>query len=1060
MENRLTCIFIIFTIFFVQQVVCEEKSNGTIEASFSFMENLPINLSKLVSFRLPSNGIEILVKDVETDEPIENAGIVGTIASHNKTFLELRTRQNGKAFIKISGRENHALDIVVSALGYAQTSWKGQVSPENRRLVVYMFYDPFKAWMRNNSLSFSRNYNSQENRLGWYFDYRWEYVKDVEAWQAPSYENKSGWKLESYWAADVYHWEIVGYQDAQQYTWVKTASGVEYDASFGEYYGYNVGNEFYPPESDGSYKYKITSKRIDTIGYDTRQISPILPSRYGYFYPPWTGGNDKNLSKVPVKITVRADINKEGDPEDCFSLKLNLYMKAVENGNEPTTFEGQQTFTISVDDIITNGFSNRWRISNVTIGSSSVLGQSSSATVNDYGNWWHYSYPSGPVYYFEIFGENSQTSNDAPRVRAYYKNMTVELKKIKYVFVVDRYDWMLTNTRVPVYGWVYKGELEFSNPPENTSEYRYYNVRIKYHVYRKYVDAYENIFETYYYLPYPIKHENLYVARLNGYTDNLLLGTSLLSGENVTLWVDNVYTVPITIDLYDADVWAYTIVGKRIAVNEWIPNGESVFINGEDAYGNGVGAGDLFVDEDGLRLFGVREVSILRSGYIGIDSIYWCVNPPINAVKVKYDLENSKLVATISIDPQGLPQKVTVLDNVANVPFSDIRFLTGREFRFSINLHENIYANGMSRDNICVLHWEYDPSYLTIWGPETLVRLRYYEIIERRDYPRGPCMHPDDYGRYAVYYPDPENPPSILFLADTYDWAYKPTPVYKYDWVYAGRWTGLSFRPENSKRFRFENITSHRKTENAYVFRLAFYPNGRSNLRFSVMDSWFRRSENMPFEIRTNDPSLPDNRNYLLYYASRPLGSDIQENNLPPQPPSDNILLKQKEYLVSITYDVIEYQKYVNLTVIGIYPRPAPIIIGIYSHYVPIGDPWYELLYINRGYERQIEVGIPKGYIFRAYANIDSSYRLAINWDKVGENDTHDIYILRLIQPVGVKPFKTDSFKYGVNIEATSGNQTIMSYFYVNVSSNIRIVAKIRETAAYVIFPPISPPGS
>ncbi|MEM1874641.1 MAG: hypothetical protein QXP51_03515, partial [Candidatus Hadarchaeales archaeon] len=374
MENRLTYIFIIFTIFFVQQVVCEEKSSGTIEASFSFMENLPINLSKLVSFRLPSNGIEILVKDVETDEPIENAGIVGTIASHNKTFLELHTRQNGKAFIKISGRENHALDIVVSALGYAQTSWKGQVSPENRRLVVYMFYDPFKAWMRNNSLSFSRNYNSQENRLGWYFDYRWEYVKDVEAWQAPSYENKSGWKLESYWAADVYHWEIVGYQDAQQYTWVKTASGVEYDASFGEYYGYNVGNEFYPPESDGSYKYKITSKRIDTIGYDTRQISPILPSRYEYFYPPWTGGNDKNLSKVPVKITVRADINKEGDPEDCFSLKLNLYMKAVENGNEPTTFEGQQTFTISVDDIITNGFSNRWRISNVTIGSSSVLG--------------------------------------------------------------------------------------------------------------------------------------------------------------------------------------------------------------------------------------------------------------------------------------------------------------------------------------------------------------------------------------------------------------------------------------------------------------------------------------------------------------------------------------------------------------------------------------------------------------------------------------------------------------------------------------------------------------
>ena len=520
---------------------------GSVLAAGLPLDNI-LDLRRLISFRLRLDGVEFIVRDSETMEPIENATISGIVHSASRTEVELRTGRDGRAFLRLSS-ENHEIDVTVRAPGYDPKRVRATVNPrENRRVEVLLYYNPFEIWVDRRELGFdeSQQWREREVRTG---QYVWEYTWENEGLVTPAVkaanENKRNWRFERVWTADAYRYEIVGYRESESYRWVKVGSNQTYYASFGEFYGYNVGSEFYP-DSDSRTKYVVREKRIESVESATLTLYYFTVPPSGYYYPPFVSGGDRDLAatgKNPGVLSASSSItlstNSWGDSL-CMIAKIS--MEARESKHNWTKFSGEATYRIYPEHLNSSyRFSDGWRFSKVMLGSSVVAAPGvetgSSVSVLDYGDTW--SDPSsatvfptsGPVSFFAVYGDDPKKKEDTPCVQAKYKTLTVHLKKIRYVFIVDIYYWTVEKERVPVRDWVYKGNLVFESVPENTAEWRYESVREMYRAKRKHAYAYENVLYVHERVPFSGQDVNLYVRRLNGYTGPMYIG-GLVSPEN------------------------------------------------------------------------------------------------------------------------------------------------------------------------------------------------------------------------------------------------------------------------------------------------------------------------------------------------------------------------------------------------------------------------------------------------------------------------------------------------------------------------------------------------
>ena len=103
-------------------------------------------------------GLEILVLDSETLEPVPDASITGTIRS-DPIEVDVRTNERGLVVLRppFYRYDEHELDLVVSALGYDDRFVVERFTlAENGQIIVHIDYDPFDLTLSETSGSMTR----------------------------------------------------------------------------------------------------------------------------------------------------------------------------------------------------------------------------------------------------------------------------------------------------------------------------------------------------------------------------------------------------------------------------------------------------------------------------------------------------------------------------------------------------------------------------------------------------------------------------------------------------------------------------------------------------------------------------------------------------------------------------------------------------------------------------------------------------------------------------------------------------------------------------------------
>jgi hypothetical protein len=128
----------------------------TFEASMGAFDALGLltargNLFSMTGANL--GGIEFLVLDAETGEPIENASVEGMIFS-DPIEVRLRTNERGLAVLRVwlPWDEPHSFEVLADALGYDENRLAGKITrTENRQIVIKLRYHPFDLELSENS---------------------------------------------------------------------------------------------------------------------------------------------------------------------------------------------------------------------------------------------------------------------------------------------------------------------------------------------------------------------------------------------------------------------------------------------------------------------------------------------------------------------------------------------------------------------------------------------------------------------------------------------------------------------------------------------------------------------------------------------------------------------------------------------------------------------------------------------------------------------------------------------------------------------------------------------
>lgn len=107
------------------------------------------------------DGIEVLVLDLDTDEPVENAIVTGAIHSSNTIPVNARTNSRGLTVLSLDTSTGHTYSLLADAVGYEENSVTGEITrTDGRHIVARIKYDPFDLELAENSASISRPYTS------------------------------------------------------------------------------------------------------------------------------------------------------------------------------------------------------------------------------------------------------------------------------------------------------------------------------------------------------------------------------------------------------------------------------------------------------------------------------------------------------------------------------------------------------------------------------------------------------------------------------------------------------------------------------------------------------------------------------------------------------------------------------------------------------------------------------------------------------------------------------------------------------------------------------------